>query len=73
MPQPDYVIYRISSDGVSVPMVNVNNVQAARIRVTELAQKSVGSSPFMTCGTSKGGFESATVLAAVLANAGIGT
>jgi hypothetical protein len=43
MPQPDYVIYEISAEGVSVWMANSNNLQAARIRVTELAQKSAGS------------------------------
>jgi hypothetical protein len=43
MPQPAYVIYEISPDGASVWMGNANNLQAARIRVTELAQKSVGS------------------------------
>jgi hypothetical protein len=43
MPQPDYVIYRISPDGASVWMENAYNLQAARIRVTELAHKSVES------------------------------
>jgi hypothetical protein len=43
MPQPDYGIYKISPDGASVWMGNANNLQAARIRVTELAQKSLES------------------------------
>ena len=43
MPQSDYGIYRISPDGASVWMENAYNLQAARIRVTELTQKSVGS------------------------------
>jgi hypothetical protein len=43
MPQADYVIYEISPGGASVWMGNANNLQAARIRVTELAQKPVGS------------------------------
>ena len=48
MPQPEYVIYEISPDGASVWMGNANNLQEARIRVTELAQNLWGLSPFMT-------------------------
>ena len=43
MPQPDYMIYEISPDGSSVWMGNANNLQAARIRVTELDQRSLES------------------------------
>ena len=42
MPQPDYGIYRISPNGTSVWMENANNLQAARIRATELSLKSSG-------------------------------
>jgi hypothetical protein len=42
MPQPDYVIYEISPDGASMWMANVNDLQAARIRATQLAHKSSG-------------------------------
>ena len=42
MPQPDYGIYRISPNGASVWMENANNLQAARIRATELSLKSSG-------------------------------
>jgi len=75
MPQPDYVIYEISPDGASVWMGNANNLQAARIRVTELAQKSVGSSfaVYDPRSPAQAVFEFATVFAAVLASAGIGT
>jgi len=47
MPQLDYVIDRISPAGASVWVENANNLQAARIRVTELARKSAGS--FAVC------------------------
>lgn len=43
MPQLDYGIYKTFPDGSSVWVENAYNLQAARIRVTELAQKSVGS------------------------------
>jgi len=43
MPQLDYVIYRISPAGAPVRMENANNLQAARISVTQLAQKFAGS------------------------------
>lgn len=42
MPQQDYGIYRILPDGASIWMENANNLQAARIRATELSRKSVG-------------------------------
>ena len=42
MPQQEYGIYRISPNGTSVWMENANNLQAARIRATELAHKSLG-------------------------------
>jgi len=36
-PQPDYVICEIFLDGPSVWMENARNLQAARIRVAEMA------------------------------------
>ncbi len=43
MPQPNYVIYETFLDGPSVWMENANNLQAARIRVAEMAQKTMRS------------------------------
>jgi hypothetical protein len=42
MPQPDYGIYRVSPSGTPVWMENANNLQAARVRATELSLKSSG-------------------------------
>jgi spore coat polysaccharide biosynthesis protein SpsF (cytidylyltransferase family) len=40
MPQPDYKIYRMLPNGTSVWMENANNLQAARVRATELSLQS---------------------------------
>lgn len=42
MPQMDYGIYQILPSGASVWMENVFNLQAARVRLAELAQRSSG-------------------------------
>ena len=42
MPQLDYGIYRIFPNGASVWVENANDLQAARIRATQLAHKSSG-------------------------------
>ena len=42
MPQLDYGIYRVFPNDASVWMENANNLQAARIRATELSRKSSG-------------------------------
>jgi hypothetical protein len=42
MPQPDYKIYRMLPNGTSVWMENANNLQAARVRATELSLQSSG-------------------------------
>ena len=40
MPQLDYKIYRMLPNGTSVWMENANNLQAARVRATELSLQS---------------------------------
>jgi len=42
MPQPDYGIYRTLPDGTSVWIESAFNLNSARARITDLAQRSSG-------------------------------